>query len=179
MGFIRSFGNDHMLKYIFSFLLLSLLGGCTEESEQSVTFSESEIQSSISVFMNSLRSAAVSKNLDEFMEFWARDDSTLYTRHGRTFIGWDEIRNDHSTAFSGSDVWTSDSSQLFTQVLSASSAVSTSFSLLSAQQPDGTTQSTWFTITATLKLFPEGWKIVQAHSSYPPTGMTPLGVPEE
>ena len=129
--------------------------------------------------MHSVADAAAKKDVDQFMTYWANSDSTVYTRHGMTFVGWAEIRADHAKAFSGTDKWSADVSEQYIRVVSSSSGVVTAFNHLSSVAEDGTTQSTWFILTATVEQRSEGWKIIQAHSSYPGPGMTPLGGPQD
>jgi len=158
---------------------LLLMSGCGPQQNQSSTYSETEVRSNIGHLLANLSEAVRQKNVDDFMTLWANSDSLVYTRQGQTFVGWDEIYANHSKAFAGPDKWTTEMMEAFIEVLGPGSGVVTTFSTLASRAADGAEQSTWFTFTAAIEKQGQSWKIVQAHSSYPPTGMSPRGVPEE
>jgi ketosteroid isomerase-like protein len=156
------------------------LFGCRPAEDSRGSFSEAEVRSQIVSAADARGDAAIRKDVGEFMTHWAASDSTIYTRHGRSFLGWDEIYADHARQFASPGQWSYEPSELFVTVLGPEAAVATKVGRLSSLNEDGTTSSAWFVFTAAMaKQADSKWRIVQAHSSYPASGMTPRGVPEE
>lgn len=132
-----------------------------------------ESRDSVVAVLERLSQAAVAKDIDAFMQLWERSDSVVYSRHGQTFVGWEEIRAEHERAFSGPEPWSAESGSVYARSLGSSAGVGTSFTRLSS--PEATS---WFIVTATAQLSEGVWRIVQAHGSYPPAGVSPRGEAE-
>lgn len=159
-------------------IVVTLVIGCAPREDPA--FSESEVRSSIRAVLDGIGEAAQNKNVDEFMDFWEESGSLIYTRAGKTFVGWNEIYADHAKALPNLGNLTRNESEAFVRVLGPNAGVATTFTFLSSLQEDGSAQSAWFTFTATIaRQQDQSWKVVQAHSSYPPSGMSPRGTPEE
>lgn len=158
-------------------VVLAIVLGCAIPEEEN--YSESEVRSNIRFVLDGMGAAAQNKDVDGFMTFWVRSDSLVYTRQGKTFLGWEEVEADAARSFPNLGDLTSEQTAAFIHVLGPSAAVATTFTFLSSVGDDGATVSAWFTFTATIaKLSDDRWQVVQAHSSYPESGMSPRGVPE-
>jgi len=147
---------------------------CGAATQDTVFTPRAEIADSVDAVFGTLNAAAVERDLERFMSVWARTDSLVYSRQGRTFIGWEEVAANHRQAFDGPAApRTAERDTLFVTVLGSGAAVGTAFTRMSGQNADGTPTEGWFIVTATLNERPEGWRIVQAHSSYAPPGARP------
>ena len=156
------------------FVLATLLLACDREvriADRSA--GEAASRDSVIAVVERLRHAAIEKNVDEFMALWERSDSVVYSRHGRTFVGWEEIWAEHDRAFSGTDRWTAEAGAVYAHSLGPNAGVGTSFTRLSSLE-----ESNWFITTLTVRASGGAWRIVQGHASYPPTGVTPVGEAE-
>jgi hypothetical protein len=129
--------------------------------------------------MDRLTSAADRKDIDAFMALWEHSDSVVYTRSGRTFVGWEEIKADHARAFSSPDRWEFVVAETHARGLGAEAGVGTAFVRTTDHPADGAAQAGWFTITIIARATPSGWRAVQGHGSYPDAGVTPRGDPEQ
>lgn len=153
------------------FPALTVLAACSPEAERGMLpESDAESRDGAVAVAERLTAAAIAKDVEAFMTLWERSDSVVYSRHGRTFVGWEEIRAEHARAFSGPEPWSSEAGAVYARSLGPNAGVVTSFTRLSDPE-----ESNWFIITATVQRAEGAWRIVQAHGSYPPPGVTPRG----
>ena len=159
------------------FVAAALAAGCASQEETSSASIEAGSQ--IHAVLDGMGTAVQNQDVDAFMNFWAESDSLVYTRQGRTFVGWDEVYADAAQSFPNLGQLTRTQSEVFVNVLAPTSGVATTFTFLSSQREDGSTETAWFTFTAAIARQPDQtWRVVQAHSSYPLSGMSPRGQPE-
>jgi uncharacterized protein (TIGR02246 family) len=171
-------------RFIAALLLPLLLAACRAgipsgaEVQAGATGAEQGVRAEIVSLLDRLNEAATRKDVDAFMSLWERSNAVVYTRSGRTFIGWDAIAADHTTAFAGGDPWRFEAAETHVQVLGPDAGAATAFVRSTAYDADGEARHGWFTITVAARASADGWRIVQAHGSYPGAGTTPRGEPE-
>ena len=156
-------------------MMASVLTGCgqgTAAVDQPLATADS--RDSVLAVTERLTRAAISKDVDAFMQLWEQSDSVVYSRHGRTFVGWEEIRAEHERAFSATEPWSAEAGPVYVHSLSTNAGVGTAFTRLSSPEA-----SSWFITTVTVQQSGGAWRIVQAHASYAPPGVTPRGEPEQ
>jgi uncharacterized protein (TIGR02246 family) len=138
--------------------------------------SGAESRDSVVAVVARLTDAVVARDVDAFSALWERSDSVVYSRHGHTFVGWDEIRAEHERAFSMAPPWTVETGAVYARTLGPSAGVVTSFQRISPlSSPDA---GSWFITTFTVEASDGVWRIVQAHGSYPDSARTPRGDPD-
>jgi ketosteroid isomerase-like protein len=151
----------------------------SNEGRENPTFDAAMVRDSVLAVMDGINAAANAKDVAAFMQFWANSDSLIYTRSGRTFIGWDEVAANHAAAFEFPDPWHFEGTEVHLHVVGPTAAVATRFTRTETTPAGGAPEHGWFTFTATVGQLPEGWRVVQAHASYPPSGMSPRGEPNQ
>lgn len=159
-------------------LTMALLSCGPGQSPEAVGSDEVSVRDSVVALMARLSEAATRKDVDAFMALWEPSDSVVYTRSGLTFIGWDEIAANHEAAFSTPGTWRFEPVEVYPVVLGPEAATATGFNLSASYGPDGEESTGWFTITIVARATELGWRVVQAHGSYPEPGHTPRGTPE-
>jgi len=171
-------------RFISALLLPLLLAACGAgpppggDAQPDAAGAEQGVRAEVVSLLDRLNEAATRKDVDAFMSLWERSDAVVYTRSGRTFIGWDAIAADHAAAFAGGDPWRFASAETHVRVLGPDAGAATAFVRSTAYDAAGEARQGWFTITVAARRSEDGWRIVQAHGSYPGAGTTPRGQPE-
>lgn len=96
-------------------ILLSGCGGGVSVGDSRLSGAES--RDSVVAVVARLTDAVVAKDVDAFMTLWEHSDSVVYSRHGRTFVGWDEIRAEHERAFSVAPPWSVETGAVYARSL--------------------------------------------------------------
>ncbi len=159
------------------FTTVTLLAGCGRGAPAgALPLSEAESRDSVVAVMSRIREAAIAKDVDAFMALWEHSDSVVYSRHGHTFVGWEEIRAEHERAFLAAEPWSAEAGAVYSRSLGPRAGVGTSFTKISLlSSPD---DGAWFITTFAVQASEGTWRIVQGHGSYPPSGLTPRGEPD-
>lgn len=159
------------------FTTVILLAGCTggaPAADQPMTGIGS--RDSVVAVVARLTDAVIAKDVDAFMALWEQSDSVVYSRHGHTFVGWDEIRAEHARAFAVAPMWSVETGAVRARSLGPTAGVVTSFQRISV--PSSPDPGAWFITTFTVEAADGVWRIVQAHGSYTTSGETPRGDPD-
>ncbi len=157
-------------------LLLSLLAACAapaSDGPEGGASDQGAAADSVLAVLTRVNAAATAKDADAFMVEWARTEELAYTRSGRTFLGWEEVAEEHRSAFQAPEPWRFETSESHVRALGPDAGVGTVF--IRTASGEAGEWSGWFTLTAVVARTAEGWKIVQAHGSYPPPGFGPRG----
>lgn len=163
-------------------LLLLLLAACAAPASDdaagpAAAFDEEAVRDSVTAVLTRVNAAATAKDVDAFMAEWARTDDLAYTRSGRTFLGWEEVAAEHRTAFQAPEPWRFETAESHVRALGPDAGAATIFIRTASGPAGGEAEewTGWFTLTAAVARTADGWKVVQAHGSYPPPGYGPRG----